>query len=119
MKTTVTYWKPLDPGSLDKWKDIDGAEGNLKELTLAIDEETGDYTRLTWFKDGFYTGAFGAKSHSYPEEIFVVSGRLYDEAFDIWLEPGYYASRLPGEVHGPFRAKGVLSSTRIPFLRSR
>jgi hypothetical protein len=78
----------------------------LKELTLAIDEGTGDYIRLTWFRDGFYTGAFGAKSHPYPEEIFVVSGRLYDEAFDMWLEPSHYASRPPGEVHGPFRAEG-------------
>ena len=106
MKTTATYWNPLDPSNSDRWEDIDDSEGNLKELKLAIDEETGDYTRLTWFRDGYYTGAFGAKSHSYPEEIFVVSGRLYDEAFDMWLETGCYASRPPGEVHGPFRAEG-------------
>lgn len=106
MKTTATYWNPLDPRHSEQWEDIEGAEGNLKQLTLAIDKETGDYTRLTWFKDGYYTGRFGGKSHSYPEEIFVVSGRLYDEAFDMWLEPGHYASRPPGEMHGPFRADG-------------
>ena len=76
------------------------------QLTLAEDPETGDYTRLTRFKDGAHTEKFGAKSHEYPEEIFVVSGRLYDEAFEMWLEPGYYASRPPGEVHGPFKAEG-------------
>ncbi len=48
----------------------------------------------------------GAKSHDYPEEIVVVSGRLYDKAFNMWLEPGCYASRPPGEVHGPFVADG-------------
>ena len=106
MKTTTTYWNPLDPSNSQRWEDIDGGEGSLKELTLAIDEETGDYTRLTWFKDGFHTGAFGAKSHPYPEEIFVVSGRLYDEAFNMWLEPGHYASRPPGEIHGPFKTEG-------------
>jgi len=106
MKTTTTYWNPLDPCNADRWSDVDGTEGNIKEITLAIDEETGDYTRLTWFRDGFSTAAFGSKSHAYPEEIFVVAGRLYDEAFDLWLEPGHYASRPPGEVHGPFTAEG-------------
>lgn len=106
MKTTTRYWNPLDPKNSYKWQEIPGSEGNLKEITLAIDEATGDYTRLTWFSNGFDTKAFGGKSHPYPEEIFVVSGRLYDEAFDMWLEPGYYASRPPGEVHGPFRADG-------------
>lgn len=106
MKTKVTYWNPLNPLNADKWRVIEGSDGNLKELTLATDDMTGDYTRLTWFKDGYYTGDFGSKAHAYPEEIFVVSGRLYDEAFDMWLEPGHYASRPPGEVHGPFKAEG-------------
>lgn len=55
-----------------KWEAIDGSDGNLSQLTIAED----------------------------PEEIFVVSGHLYDEAFSMWLEPGYYASRPPGEIHG-------------------
>ena len=65
----------------------------------------GEYTRLTRFKPGADTASFGAKSHAYPEEIFVVSGRLYDEAFDMWLEMGHYASRPPGEKHGPFKTE--------------
>jgi hypothetical protein len=39
----------------------------------------------------------------YPEEIFVVEGRLYDAAFDRWFEAGGYVSRPSGEVHGPFK----------------
>jgi hypothetical protein len=35
--------------------------------------------------------------------MLIVSGRLYDEAFRLWLEPGHYASRPSGQVHGPFR----------------
>lgn len=50
-----------------------------------------------------------------PEEIFVVSGRLYDAAFDLWLEPGYYASRPPGEVHGHFVADGDVTVLEISY----
>ena len=103
MKTTVNYWNPLLPENRGSWRPIDGLEGVAEELTLSIDQDTGEYTRLTRFHPGANTAEFGAKSHPYPEEIFVVSGRLYDEAFDVWLGAGHYASRPTGEVHGPFR----------------
>ncbi len=74
-------------------------------MTLAIDNQNGDYTRLTRFKAGVNTKAFGAKSHDYPEEILIIKRRLFDEAFDKWLEVGDYASRPPGELHGPFIAE--------------
>ena len=106
MKSTRTYWNPLAIENSSEWEIIEGSEGNLSQLTIAEDPESGDYTRLTRFKSGYYTKVFGSKSHDYPEEIFVVSGRLYDEAFDVWLDSGYYASRPPGEVHGPFLADG-------------
>ncbi len=104
MKSTQTYWNPLAIKNAGRWGDIEGSDGNLQQLTIAQDLETGDYTRLTKFKAGYSTKAYGEKSHDYPEEIFVVSGRLYDEAFDMWLETGSYASRPPHEKHGPFMA---------------
>jgi len=102
-KSTITYWNALDAINSDHWEGIEGTNGQLEELTLAIDKETGDYTRLTRFKAGANTNEFGGKSHNYPEEIFIISGSLYDEAFDLWLSTGHYASRPPGEVHGPFK----------------
>ena len=102
-KTTETYWNPLSPGSAHRWQPVQGLEGIAEELTLSIDGQTGEYTRLTRFHPGADTTPFGGKSHSYPEEVFVVSGRLYDQAFGMWLETGHYASRPPGEVHGPFQ----------------
>ena len=102
-KSTANYWNPLRAEHRDQWRPIEGLEGVAEELTLSIDPETGEYTRLTRFHPGADTGAFGGKRHAYPEEVFVVSGRLYDEAFDLWLEAGHYASRPPGEAHGPFR----------------
>lgn len=101
-KSTITYWNPLNPEQLGQWQPIPGLEGMVEELTLSSDPESGEYTRLTRFYAGADTTAFGDKSHPYPEEIFIVSGRLYDHAFDLWLESGHYASRPPGELHGPF-----------------
>lgn len=102
-KTTTTYWNVLAAENSDRWKTVEGVTG-VAQITLAIDPVTGDYTRLTRFKAGTDTTALGAQTHDYPEEILIISGRLYDKAFELWLETGYYASRPPGEVHGPFRA---------------
>ena len=102
-KSLATYWNPLAPESKGLWVPIRGLEGMAEELTLSIDPVTGEYTRLTRFHPGADTAPLGARSHTYPEEILVVTGRLYDEAFDLWLETGHYVSRPPGEVHGPFK----------------
>jgi hypothetical protein len=102
-KSLATYWNPLAPESKGRWAPIRGLEGMAEELTLSMDPVTGEYTRLTRFHPGADTTPFGAKIHTYPEEVFIVSGRLYDKAFDLWLEIGHYVSRPPGEVHGPFK----------------
>ncbi len=102
-KTTETYWNTLLDENKDRWIPIEGMETVAEKLTLAIEEESGDYTCLIRFKPGADTTALGSKSHTYPEEIMMLKGRLYDAAFDRWLEVGDYASRPPGEVHGPFK----------------
>jgi hypothetical protein len=102
-KSTITYWNPLAPDQQTRWTPVKGLEGMAEEITLSIDPVTGEYTRLTRFLPGADTSAFGEKTHAYPEEIFIVSGRLYDQAFGCRLEAGDYASRPPGERHGPFK----------------
>ncbi len=104
-KTTTPYWNPLNPENRGHWTPVKGLEGMAEELTLSVDKDTGEYTRLTRFLPGADTTPFGGKSHPYPEEVFIVSGRLYDSGFGKWLEPGDYASRPPGEVHGPFKTE--------------
>jgi len=104
-KSTRTYWNPLAPDHAHHWRWVEGLEGQVQELVLSEDAATGEITRLTRFLPGADTSAFGGKAHDFPEEIFIVSGRLYDEAFRLWLETGHYASRPPGEVHGPFRSE--------------
>jgi hypothetical protein len=104
-KTTRTYWNPVLPENHAAWAPVEGFEGIAEEVTLAVDTVTGDYTRLTRFLPGADTTSLGGKAHDYPEEIFVVEGSLYDVAFERWLTAGDYASRPPGEIHGPFRTE--------------
>ncbi len=114
-KSTTTYWNTLASSECNRWQPVSGLENMAVELTLSIDEETGEYTRLTRFLPGADTSAFGGKSHAYPEEIFIVSGRLYDAAFDMWLEAGHYCSRPPGEEHGPFKTQDGCVVLEVSF----
>ena len=102
-KSTTIYWNPLSSHGQDRWSPVKGLEGMAEELILSIDRESGEYTKLTRFLPGANTTPFGGKTHLYPEEVFIVSGRLYDKAFDMWLEAGHYAGRPPRELHGPFK----------------
>lgn len=119
-KSTTTYWNPLTVQNRGRWTPVGGLEGMAEELTLSMDPATGEYTRLTRFQPGADTTPFGGKSHDYPEEVFIVSGRLYDHAFGIWLEAGHYASRPPGEMHGPFKTEVgcVVLEVSFPMRRT-
>jgi ChrR Cupin-like domain len=114
-KSARVYWNPLDPANREDWIPTDGLDGRVEELTLSIDDVSGEYTRLTRFHPGADTASLGSKSHEYPEEVFIVSGSLYDEAFDQWLAAGHYASRPPGEVHGPFKTQEGCVVLEISF----
>jgi len=104
-KSTAPYWNPFTSENQGQWTPVNGLEEMVEELTLSVDPATGEYTRLTRFQPGADTTPFGGKSHDYPEEVFIVSGRLYDQAFDLSLERGHYASRPAGETHGPFKTE--------------
>ncbi len=119
MKTTTTYWNALVPGAGPRWTAPEGLEGIAEEITLAVDEHTGDYTRLTRFLPGADTTPFGSRVHDYPEEIIVLEGSLYDAAVDRWLRTGDYASRPPGEVHGPFRSEDGCTVLEVSFPSQR
>ncbi|PSW69207.1 hypothetical protein C9J41_21280 [Photobacterium sp. GB-50] len=43
-KSTATYWNVLAESNKSKWEPIEGSSGMLEQLTLAIDEISGDYT---------------------------------------------------------------------------
>ena len=101
-KSTNTYFNALLPENSKNWEVVKGTNGLVEYYTLSTDDN-GDYIRLTCFKAGADTASFGAISHLYPEEVFIVSGRMYDDSVKRWLESGDYASRPPKELHGPFK----------------
>jgi quercetin dioxygenase-like cupin family protein len=101
-KHAVKYWNVLSESSRNRWQALEQTNGMIEQVTLSKDDETGEYTRLTRFKSGADTSSFGSDHHPHPEEVFIISGRLYDQTNKAWLEQGHYASRSPGEVHGPF-----------------
>lgn len=118
-KSTTQYWNTFAHENNDRWKPVKGLEGIAEEVTLSIDQTTGEYTRLTRFLPGADTEPFGGKNHEYPEEVFIVSGRLYDAAFGTWLEAGCYASRPPGELHGPFHTNTGCVVLEVSFPNRR
>ena len=87
-KSTITYWNALSPENRGHWAPINKIKGMAEELTLSVDGVTGEYTRLTRFLPGANTTAFGGKTHPYPEEVFIVSGRLYDRRLTYGLTQG-------------------------------
>jgi hypothetical protein len=114
-KTTMSYWNALQPGAEKEWQTVAGMEGIAEAVTLAIDAESGDYSRLTRFLPGSDTTPFGAQVHDYPEEVLIVEGRLYDVAFDRWLCAGDYASRPAGDVHGPYKSEAGCVVFEVSF----
>jgi hypothetical protein len=84
---------------------VEGLEQQVQELILSEDPVSGEITRLTRFLPGADTSSSGARAHAFPEEVFIVSGSLVDAACGRRLEAGHYASRPPGELHGPFHTE--------------
>jgi hypothetical protein len=74
-----------------------------EQVTLSIDSESGEFTRLLRLFPAADTASVGSNLHDYPEEAIIISGSLYDAASGIWLEAGCYTNRQPGDILGPFR----------------
>jgi hypothetical protein len=100
-----TVLEPVDPGEPRAVDAGQWTRGDGRRAYTQHGSGDGRIHTIDEVRPGADTTPFGGKSHGYPEEVFIVSGRLYDQAFDLWLEAGHYASRPPGEVHGPFKTE--------------
>jgi seryl-tRNA synthetase len=89
----------FDPESVP-WQDIEGWEGWIREKIVSRDPDSGDYTRILDFKPG--TKTTETLVHDFWEEVYIISGALYDIAKDQHFKTGYYACRPPGMIHGPY-----------------
>lgn len=84
------------------WQSVEGLEG-CEEKILSRDEDTGDYSRLMHFAPGANTSKAGILRHDHWEEVFIISGSIYDITLDQMFSAGMYACRPPGMPHGPWR----------------
>jgi hypothetical protein len=95
------------------WQTPTGYPAGIEQKILAgaLDEaeHRGGRTRLLRFAPGVFTTA--PFVHDYWEEVYLIEGDLTvgndaqgngGESFD----PGTYACRPPGAVHGPFKSNG-------------
>ena len=64
------------------------AGGNSAGFHTQLGCHTVAFTRLTRFLPGADTSPLGATVHGFPGAVFIVRGRLHDEAFGLWLEAG-------------------------------
>lgn len=88
----------------------------LSTRTLSSDPTTGDATVLLTHSPGSTWGA-PVCSHAYWEEVYLISGRLYDTTLQQWFEAGDYCCRPPGMLHGPFIADSEQGCREICWLR--
>jgi hypothetical protein len=87
-----------------EWKEVGEERGGpikgIKEKLLAVDPETGTYTRMVIFEPGFKFDK--VLNHPFWEELYVLEGHMIDYATDTLYTKGFYALRPPGVDHGPF-----------------
>lgn len=82
---------------------VERSPGNDAQV-LSVDEETGDFVRLSRLGPDVDTSPQGQQRHACWEEVYIVSGSVYDIGLDQWFHAGMYAVRAPGMPHGPWRS---------------
>jgi hypothetical protein len=98
-----------------EWRLIEGDELGIKEKILSHDPDTGDYTRLLKFPPGIETS--GTLVHDFWEEVWIVSGSLYDIKKKETYLAGFYACRPPGMEHGPYRISNGCVTFEIRYYK--
>lgn len=88
------------------WTQQVGGVPGMMERVLAADSESGDLTRLSWWKPGTDSSSLGVQAHNYWEEVLILDGEIEDVSLRQTFRKGFYACRPPGMKHGPWRTEG-------------
>lgn len=100
------------------WRCPDGDRtGQLREMILSHDPETGDYTRLLRFPAGADTTPNGTLTHDVWEEVWIVEGEITDTRLGETFTAGMYACRPPGMQHGPWTSQNGALTFEIRYAR--
>lgn len=86
------------------WVPVPRGIAGQSERTLAVDPSTGLTTRMLRFEPRTDTTELGVLRHDFWEEVYILSGELYDITLDQTFGAGTYACRPPGMPHGPWRS---------------
>lgn len=84
------------------WHRPDGSADGVWEQELARDEADGSATVLQRYDPGVDATHLGVLSHTFWEEVYLISGHLTDVTLGQTFGPGTYACRPPGMRHGPY-----------------
>jgi len=90
MQLDESAWEPL--GEL------------TSQFVLSADASNGAYTRLLRLDPGYDGSHEPSQSHTFTEEIYLISGTVDDVARNVTVQAGSYACRPPGMEHGPWRS---------------
>ena len=90
------------------WKPIKNSPGQYEKI-LSKDPQTGSFTRLLLSEPDFEKCISNEEKSSGRilchedmwEEVFIVSGTVFDTRLNRTSRAGYYACRPPGMKHGP------------------
>mgnify|MGYP006297039471 CR=1 FL=1 len=82
------------------WEAVAGMPGTEQKI-LAGDRDSADLTRLARMPAG--ADYEGSLVHDFWEEIWILSGRIFDKRTGLTYTAGMYSCRPPGMEHGPFR----------------
>lgn len=83
------------------WGPIEGQPG-MSERILSGVKGSDDHTRMLRFSPGVVTSA--TLTHTFWEEVWIVSGAIRDLRLDQEFTAGMYACRPPGMEHGPWES---------------
>ncbi len=112
-KPEFEFFDPLAEG---RWGPVDGDQtGVLEEMILSADPETGNYTRLLRFPPGADTSTNGTLTHTFWEEVWILSGAITDTRLGCEFRKGMYACRPPGMLHGPWTSKEGAMTLEIRY----
>lgn len=116
-KAEYEFFDPLKAPHL-VWRAPAGDKtGQLQEMILTEDAETGDCTRLLKFAPGTNTIPNGTLTHAFWEEVWIIEGAIHDVRLGQTFTKGMYACRPPGMQHGPWTSPAGALTFEIRYER--
>ncbi|TYJ59216.1 hypothetical protein B9479_000205 [Cryptococcus floricola] len=97
----------------------DRKEGFAQQI-LAYDEETGDTTKVVSRDPGHEQHGPPQIHTDFWEEVYILSGSIYDKGLKQWFRAGSYCCRPPGMIHGPYIScpnEGVKMFVNVRYVR--